>query len=268
MITIFGTIKLVYTELLLFPFYKRTWISIGYLDILQVYRRSFLGPIWITLSIAIQAISVTYIYSQLFSSGAGKEYYAYVVCGLIAWTWISSLLTDMGNVFLAYAGYIKTSNINISQFIWAMAWKHTIIFLHNLVLWFIYFLFGAIVVNVNSLYILITFPIIFLLSIPVIGLLGILFARYRDFSRLVSSMITLLLIVTPIFWMSNQLTGVRTLLYKINPFYYLVESLRAPLMGNPISEHTWWALLIMFLISWIICASIYICKLKKLVFWI
>ena len=107
MITIFSTIKLIYTELILFPFYKRTWISIGYLDILQVYRRSFLGPIWITLSIGIQAISVTYIYSQLFSSGVGKEYYAYVVCGLIAWTWISSLLTDMGMSFSHMPAILK-----------------------------------------------------------------------------------------------------------------------------------------------------------------
>ena len=265
---ILGTIKIIWSELLVGPIKKRTWITIGYLDVIQVYRRSFLGPVWITLSIGIQAVSVTYIYSQLFASGGGKDYYSYVVCGLIAWAWISSLLTDMGNVFLAYAGYIKTSNIDVTQFIWSMAWKHTIIFLHNLALWIIYILFGAVVVNINTLYIFITFPIIFLLSIPLIAVLGILFARYRDFSRLISSLITLLLIITPIFWMGNQLTGVRTLLYKMNPFYYLVESIRAPLMGNPITEHTWWALLILFLMSWTIFAVFYVRKSSKLVFWI
>lgn len=260
--------KLIIEQLILQPLKIRTWLSIGYLDIIQVYRRSFFGPLWITLSIGIQAVTVTFIYSQLFNVQDNKDYYSYVVCGLISWVWFSSLLTDMGNVFLAYGGYIKTSNINKNQFIWAMAWKHTIIFMHNLLLWVVYILFGAVSLSFNTLFIIITFPIVFLTSIPIIGMLGILFSRYRDFSRLISSLITLLLIVTPIFWMSNQLTGARQLMYKLNPFYYLVESLRQPLMGNPVSEHTWWALLILFLSSWLVFAAFYIRKSPKLIFWI
>jgi len=255
-------------QLFIGPIQNRTWLSIGYLDIIQSYRRSFFGPLWVTLSIGIQAVSVTFIYSQLFNAQNTKEYYSYVVCGLISWAWFSALLTDMGNVFLANGGYIKTTTIGKNQFIWSMAWKHTIIFLHNLILWIIYILVGGVSLSFNTLFIFITFPIVFFISIPIIGMFGILFSRYRDFSRLISSLITLLLIITPIFWMSSQLTGNRQLMYKMNPFYYLVESLRQPLMGNPVSEHTWLGLFILFFISWIVFAVFYIRKSPKLIFWI
>jgi ABC-type polysaccharide/polyol phosphate export permease len=247
---------------------ERKWLSIGYLDVIQSYRRSFFGPLWITLSIAIQSLSVTFIYSQLFNSSDKKEYYAYVVCGLIAWAWFSSLLTEMGNVFLSHASYLKSSNINKEQFVWAMAWKHTIIFLHNMVLWIFYWLFGALSININTLYIFITFPLVFFISLPVISVLGLLFSRYRDFARLVASLITLLLIVTPIFWRAEQLVGTRQLMFKLNPIYYLVESLRAPLMGHEITLDTWIVLLILGIFSWTILATFYVRKKNKLIFWI
>ena len=262
------TVKHICFKLIIDPIKNRTWLSIGYLDVIQVYRRSFFGPLWITLSIGIQAISVTYIYSQLFNASDQREYYAYVVCGLISWAWISSLLTEMGNVFLAYSSYLKTSSINKEQFVWAMGWKHTIIFLHNMGLWIVYWVFGALSINENTLYIFITFPLIFIISIPAISVLGLLFSRYRDFSRLIASLITLLLIITPIFWKAEQLQGIRQMMYKLNPFYYLVESLRAPLMGHEITTATWTALLVMLLLSWTVLAGFYVRKSSKLIFWI
>ena len=263
-----NTPKSIFFLLLVDPIKEKKWLSIGYLDVIQSYRRSFFGPLWITLSIAIQAISVTFIYSELFKVPDQREYYSYVVCGLIAWAWFSSLLTEMGNVFLSHASYLKNTTINKEQVVWAIGWKNVIIFIHNMFLWIIYWLFGAISVNINTLYIFITFPLVFFISLPVISALGLLFARYRDFSRLIASLITLLLIITPIFWRTEQLTGTRALLYKLNPIYYLVECIRAPLMGHEITAFTWLALLLIGVFSWTILAPFYFLKKNKLIFWL
>jgi len=258
----------IYRNLFSNQIFKKTWLVIGYIDIVQSYRGSFLGPLWITLSVGIQALSITYIYTQLFNKGGNTDYYGYVVCGLISWAWISALLTEMGNVFIIYSNYIKTSNININQLVWAMAWKHTIIFLHNLVLWFCYLIAGQINITIYTLYIFITLPILLISSIPIIGILGLFYARYRDIPKLVASLLTILLFITPIFWQIDQLTGVRKYIYQLNPFYYMIQSIRAPLMGNLITESNWWFLLIYFILSWTLAASLFNFKSRNLVFWL
>lgn len=258
----------VYRYMFLNQIFEKKWLVIGYLDVVQAYKRSFLGPLWITLSIAIQALSVTYIYTQVFNNVGNTDYYGFVVCGLISWAWISALLTEMGNVFISYGNFLKTANIESIQFVWAMAWKHTIIFFHNSGLLLLFFFFGAIEINTKSLFIFITFPILFLSSIPFIGVIGLLFTRYRDISRLVSSLITLLILITPVFWQIEQLNGTRQYLYQFNPLYYLVESLRSPLMGKSISEITWWFLLYFFIFNWTLLAPIFIYKSRKLIFWL
>jgi len=258
----------IYRNLFSDQIYKKIWLVIGYLDIVQTYRQSFLGPLWISLSVGIQALSITYIYTQLFNEAGNTGYYGYVVCGLISWSWISGLLTEMGNVFITYSNYIKTSSININQLVWAMAWKHSIIFLHNLVLWFCFFIVGQINITIYTLYIFITFPILFISSIPIIGILGLLYARYRDIQKLVASLLTILLLVTPIFWHVEKLTGARKYIFQLNPFYYMIQSIRDPLMGNSITESNWWFLIMYFILSWTLAASLFIFKSRNLVFWL
>ena len=249
-------------------FTGKQWATIGYLDVVSNYRRTFLDPNWITLSIALQAIAVTYFYSHLFNSSSGSQYYGYVVCGLIAWQWLMAMMTDMGNVFFTHASYIHTTNINKHIFVLGMVWKHGIIFFHNLVLWIFYVLLGAVTININTLAIFISGPLMFVSSIPIVGAMGLLFARYRDLPRLVGSLITLFLILTPIFWQANQLTGPRALLYKMNPLYYLCESIRAPLMGLPIDAHTWIFILGFAIFNWTFVAAFYLRKHRRLCFWI
>ena len=44
----------------------RLWITLGWNDIALRYRRSVLGPLWMTLSMGILVISLGFIYSQIF----------------------------------------------------------------------------------------------------------------------------------------------------------------------------------------------------------
>src|SRR3546814_10570857 len=76
----------------------RMWMTLGWLAIVQSYRRSFLGPFWITLNLAIFASAMTLVYGALFGVPT-KEYAAYVVTGMIAWFWVAALLPEVGSTF-------------------------------------------------------------------------------------------------------------------------------------------------------------------------
>lgn len=45
---------------------RELWLALGWQDIKQRYRRSTLGPLWITISRAVMAIALALLYSQLF----------------------------------------------------------------------------------------------------------------------------------------------------------------------------------------------------------
>ncbi len=44
------------------------WVQLGWNDILQRYRRSMLGPFWLTASMAIMVISLGVLYAELFNT--------------------------------------------------------------------------------------------------------------------------------------------------------------------------------------------------------
>src|SRR3984957_6061569 len=65
------------------------WSMLGWNDIRQRYRRSALGPFWITISMAIFIVLLGFIYSKLFHQDIAV-YLPYIAMGLITWGFISS----------------------------------------------------------------------------------------------------------------------------------------------------------------------------------
>src|SRR5690606_36301041 len=50
---------------------RELWSHLAWQDIKQRYRRSVLGPLWITLSMGVTAIGLGLLYSQLFGAEIG-----------------------------------------------------------------------------------------------------------------------------------------------------------------------------------------------------
>src|SRR6478609_5901458 len=58
------------------------WSTVGWNDIRQRYRRSVLGPLWITLSMAVLIGSLGIIYSQVFRMDV-KTYLPFLCLGFV-----------------------------------------------------------------------------------------------------------------------------------------------------------------------------------------
>lgn len=242
------------------------WMTIGYLDVVQSYRRSFLGPIWITLSIAIQAFAMTFIFGALFGMPT-KEYSQYVITGLIAWAWLMSILTEAGNVFIINAKYIKETAVSKPILIWSSAFRLIVITSHNLILFVVLVVTGVISLSYSHLLLPIVILLYFLISIPLTVIMGILFSRYRDIPRLISSTIVILMFITPIFWKVEMLGGIRGKIVQLNPFMYLIEMMRKPLLGI-LNEFEILVFLAIFIIVWAIGLLVYKKYSNNVVFWV
>src|SRR3979411_3131263 len=84
----------------------RLWIRLGWNDILQRYRRSLLGPFWLTASMAIMIISLGILYAELFKENI-RDFLPFLCTGLLVWNYASGFLTEGGGLFSGSESYIK-----------------------------------------------------------------------------------------------------------------------------------------------------------------
>jgi len=244
----------------------KIWITLGYLEILQSYRRSIIGPWWITLALGIQSLAMTVVFGAVFGM-PNKEYAAYVVTGLIAWSWVNSIITESGGVFITNARYLKETNVSQEILVYASAFRHFIIALHNCALFPLLILFDVVEPSRSQLLLPILLAAFFYLTIPVAVLLGMLCARYRDITRIINSLVIVIMLITPIFWLPNTLAGKRTFIVDYNPVYYLVEFLRQPMLGN-FNIYNFLGVIIMIIPIWLIAEYISSKFSAEVVFWV
>ena len=60
------------------------WLQLGWQDIKQRYRRSTLGPLWITIATGVMALALGLLYSMLFQISV-REFLPHVTVGFIIW---------------------------------------------------------------------------------------------------------------------------------------------------------------------------------------
>src|ERR1700686_2821463 len=77
----------------------RVWTILGWDDIRQRYRRSVIGPFWITLSMGIFILVLGVIYSRLFHTDL-QTYLPYLTVGFVVWGFISASANDSCIAFI------------------------------------------------------------------------------------------------------------------------------------------------------------------------
>ena len=109
------------------------WFTIAWMDVRQRYRRSVIGPFWITLSVGIFVTGLGVVYGALFRQDL-KTYLPYLAVGVVVWTLVSSLITEGCNTFISAEGAIKQLPVPISVHVFRMVWRNVIVFAHNVMI--------------------------------------------------------------------------------------------------------------------------------------
>ena len=207
----------------------RLWVTLGWNDILQRYRRSILGPFWLTASMAVMVVALGFLYSELFRTPI-RDFLPYLCVGLLVWNFLSSFLTEGCNLFIGSESYIKQIKLPFSVYVFRSSWSKLIVFAHNFVIYFGIILYFGIWPGAASLLFLPALALLILNGAAASTYLGMLSARFRDIPQLVASIVQIIFFMTPIMWNTELLKG-RRIVADINPFYHLIEIARAPLLG-------------------------------------
>lgn len=208
------------------------WAELAWLDVLLKYRRSTLGPWWITMSMAIFIMAITIVYARLFNQDM-KSYVLFFSTGYIIWVFISNTLTEGALFFGSTSNIIRDINVSFGGLILRLLFKNFFIFLHNFV---IYLCLIAFLRPEFSWSILLFIPGLFLLVLNTLWMtiiVSVAGARFRDIPPLVQSSIQVIFFLTPVTWMP-KLVGENSIIVKLNPFAHFLNITRNPLMGlNP-----------------------------------
>jgi ABC-type polysaccharide/polyol phosphate export permease len=213
------------------------WMRLGWNDIRQRYRRSVLGPFWITLSTAVFIGFLGLIYARLFSIDI-QTYLPYLAIGYIIWIFISSTTIECCSAFHENQNIILQRKLPFSIYIFKILWRNNIVLVHNIVLVIAIYLIFNINPGINIFIALPGFFILYLNQLWLGIVLAVLNVRFRDVSQIVASIVQITLFATPILWPVSRIGGAR-LIADINPVYHFIQLIRAPLLGQQPEALSW-----------------------------
>lgn len=244
----------------------RLWTALAWQDIKLRYRRTVLGPFWVTLTTAIMIICLGLLWGLLFGQDL-TTYFPYVAAGYIIWQTVGIGIIDGCESFTSASDIILNRKVPLSLFSFRLAYRHLLVFLHNITV----FVLVAIVFPVDlNLYLLIAFPalLVILVNICWVSLaLGILGARFRDLPPIVNSLVSVLFFATPIFWKKEMLHD-RAIVADFNPMTHFIEILRDPLLGAPPSKLSWLVVVCVTILGWAVTLALFRRSRSRIVYWL
>lgn len=243
-------------------------LYLAYSDIRQRYRRSSLGPFWITISTGVMIGSMGVIFGTIFKAPM-SDFFPFLAAGLILWNFISAVLTESCTVFSVAEPIIKQLPIPLFSHIIRMIARNFYIFLHNLIIFPIVLLIVKGSIGAND-FLFIPGLAILILNLGWISLLlGIICARFRDLEQIVSSILQILFYITPIIWLPSLLPArASVMIISGNPLFHILQIVRAPLL-NQIPEITSWVVsLTMAAAGWTLSLIIFTKFRNKIAYWL
>jgi ABC-type polysaccharide/polyol phosphate export permease len=260
------TANIAATEIIDGFFAWRVWTILGWDDIRQRYRRSILGPFWITLSMGVFIFVLGVIYGRLFHMNLAT-YMPYLSVGYIVWGFMSAVANDSCGAFHEGGRIIKQIKLPYSTYVLRVICRNFIVFLHTIVIFIPVAIYFKTTPDWKAL---LAIPGLFLVIVNttwVATVLAIISTRYRDVQPIVGTIVQLMMFATPIMWSVSSLGG-ETIVAEVNPVYHLIEIVRAPMLGAAPEFRSWLVAGGLAAAGSLLAAGLLISKSRRIVFWL
>jgi ABC-type polysaccharide/polyol phosphate export permease len=246
--------------------YWPLWGRLGWQDVMLRYRRSIIGPLWLTISMGVTIFALGYIYGGLFNIDV-EHYLPFLTAGFLVWGLLTSTINEGCQTYIETDWIIRQIDLPLSMFPLRVVWRNLIIFSHNTLI----YILVAWIFNLNVGWsLLLVIPGLMLLLLNAVWfatLLGMLSARFRDLPQIISSILQVAFFITPIIWTPEQAEH-RPLLVVSNPFYHFIELLRAPMLGKTPTLLNWEVALLITAAGWLLTFVFYRRFHGRIAYWV
>jgi len=242
------------------------WSMLGWFEIKNRYRRSILGPFWLTISTGVLIAAMGPLYGRLLSQDI-SAYFPYLAVSFVVWIFIANLMTEACTTFISAEGFIKQTKLPLTIHVLRVVWRNVIIFGHNVLIIIAVLLFyrpslgwplvlvpfGVLVLAINGIW---------------IGLLfGMLCARYRDVPLIIASLVQVAFFLTPVMWQAEML-GKHAWYAQINPLFHFLEIIRGPLLGTGAKAVSWAAVLGITIVGYMVSLAMFSRFRARIAYWV
>ena len=207
-------------------------LFLAFSDIKTRYSKSFLGPLWASLSIGIFVVAFGIIGSRLWGLDL-DAFMPFFSAGYITWVLISNVISESTILLNNVSNTLKSTDTPFFVFNVSMVLKNIIIFCHHLIIFFLFCLVLSYPISFKILYIFPSLVIIFIVGTLFSYVWSIICTRFNDMAQLTTNILQILFFLTPVFWPAERLQGIYfKLLVDFNPVFQILSLIRQPLLGQ------------------------------------
>lgn len=228
----------------------RMWWMLAKNDVVRRYRRSRLGQLWLTLSMAVMIFGMGGVYASLFGTSFA-DYIPHLGTGLVLWGLISSTINESCLSFTENESIIRQIALPRFTYLLRTIVRNIIVFAHNLIILPVVYLAAG---TPLSWHIILFVPglAIVLANLSWIGyILAILSTRFRDIPQIVQSIVQVAFFISPVVFKPSQLRVDHPILI-FNPFASMLDVMREPLLGQLPSATSYLILLGLLVFGWLL----------------
>ncbi|WP_396189453.1 ABC transporter permease [Flavobacterium sp.] len=230
------------------------------------YKKSVLGPFWPTLTNLLGIVGLSLVWAELMNQDM-QTFVPQLTISLIMWQLISGVLVEGPIVFVRQAPMIRNVAIPSWFFAFRALARHLINLFHNALIVLGVFIYSDVPITFGTWMFVPGLVLVILNLYWLLLLLGLLGARFRDIEYLIASLVPLLFFISPVLYRVDRLPEGMNLVW-LNPVSYMIEAIRAPLLGQAISGLVYSVLIAMLLIGGALTWSYQRTYGKNLAFWV
>ncbi|RJR19156.1 MAG: ABC transporter permease [Desulfobacteraceae bacterium] len=243
------------------------WVYLGWNDIAKQYRRSFIGPIWITLNTALFIVAFGLVGAQLFKI-AVRDYLSYFCIGHILFGFFSALLNEGCLTYINATAFLKQTAYPKTAFVLRVLWKNLILLGHNFLVILGVLVWAGKIGNVAWVDFAAALLVALISGALAVAILGALAARFRDIPMMVQSIMQIAFFLTPVIWKADQLTERAKFLVVWNPLAAYLDILRRPLLGESAPPESWYMALGAMAAQAGLFIALYLAARRRIVYWL
>ncbi len=208
-------------------------------DLQARYRRSLLGVLWAIVTPLALSVIIGTVYALLFGQDI-KVTIPVLFAGLNPWTFITSSAEGGTHSFIYAEGYLKQLNVSPQIFPLRTVCVGFVNLLYSMMAFYVLYLvlqpqsFGA-----EMLLVVPGLVVMFFFCWGFAEVASVANLYVRDYQPLQSLALQAIFYVTPIIYRPSQLGEQLAFIYRLNPFYYILEVVKQPLLGNGVPAETW-----------------------------